>query len=121
MSNTQKRIEFNEKFGMLSVFARFVGIRFICTSYTRTAEEQKILFDKDLSERDGIIKVSYHQLDRARDIAIIGEDGNVINDYKDHPSYTVLGEFWESLGGRWGGRWYKEGKTKFNDIFHFEL
>jgi len=24
------------------------------------------------------------------------------------------------MGGVWGGRWYKEGKTPFDDIYHFE-
>jgi len=115
MSNTQKRVEFNQKFGMLSVYAKLMDIPFICTSYTRTAEEQKLLFDKGLSRCDGYEKKSYHQLDRARDIAIIAENGNVINDYGDHPNYAVLGKYWESLGGRWGGNF--EG---FRDVFHFE-
>tara|TARA_R110002012_G_scaffold112733_2_gene258559 strand:- start:307 stop:648 length:342 start_codon:yes stop_codon:yes gene_type:complete len=31
----------------------------------------------------------------------------------DHPAYTKLGEYWESLGGTWGGR--------FQDANHFSL
>lgn len=31
----------------------------------------------------------------------------------DHPAYVDLGEYWESLGGSWGGR--------FNDANHFSL
>lgn len=31
----------------------------------------------------------------------------------DHPAYKALGEYWESLGGSWGGR--------FNDANHFSL
>lgn len=31
----------------------------------------------------------------------------------DHPAYIMLGEYWESLGGSWGGR--------FNDANHFSL
>lgn len=31
----------------------------------------------------------------------------------NHPAYKSLGEYWESLGGSWGGR--------FNDANHFSL
>jgi hypothetical protein len=31
------------------------------------------------------------------------------------PRYTTLGQYWESLGGVWGGRW----KDPF-DPYHFE-
>ena len=115
MSNTLERIKFNQKFAMLTLNAMVNGINFICTSYTRTAEEQKLLFNKGLSRCDGHEKKSYHQLDRARDIVIIGEDGLPVNDYGDHPDYAVLGEAWESLAGRWGGNF--EG---FKDVFHYE-
>ena len=39
-------------------------------------------------------------------------DGVYITD-GDHPSYVLLGEYWESLGGAWGGR--------FNDANHFSM
>jgi len=116
-SNTFARVEFNQKFGMLSVYATIMEIPFICTSYSRTAAEQHRLFlVGGKTYCDGYEKISMHQLDRARDIAIVDETGAIVNDYGDHPSYAVLGEFWESLGGIWGGRW----KDPY-DIFHFEL
>ena len=31
----------------------------------------------------------------------------------DHPAYRQIGEYWESIGGAWGGR--------FNDSNHFSL
>ncbi|PNH99244.1 M15 family metallopeptidase [Vibrio diazotrophicus] len=31
----------------------------------------------------------------------------------DHPAYVALGEYWESLGGSWGGR--------FDDANHFSI
>ncbi|WP_019275478.1 M15 family metallopeptidase [Vibrio coralliilyticus] len=31
----------------------------------------------------------------------------------DHPAYIALGEYWESLGGAWGGR--------YDDANHFSL
>jgi hypothetical protein len=116
-NNTIKRAEFNHKWGMLSTYALIKGIYFIhpLDGYSRTAEEQNALYNAGKSKRDGYTKVSMHQLDRARDIAIIDEKGRVVNDYGDHPNYEVLGKFWESIGGTWGGRW--EG---FRDIFHFE-
>lgn len=39
-------------------------------------------------------------------------DGEYITD-GDHPKYKELGEYWESLGGAWGGR--------FNDANHFSM
>jgi hypothetical protein len=116
-NNTLKRAEFNHKWGMLSTYALIQGIYFIHpdTGYSRTTEEQNKLFKDGRSKCDGYEKISMHQLDRARDIAIIDEQGNIVNNYGDHPSYEVLGKFWESLGGRWGGHF-----EKFKDIFHFE-
>ena len=116
-NNTLKRAQFNFKFGVLSVYAGIKDIKFIhpLTGYSRTAEEQNELYLKGVSKCDGYEKVSMHQLDRARDLVIVDDKGNPINDYGDHPQYQVLGDFWESLGGRWGGNF-----SNFRDIFHFE-
>jgi len=116
-NNTLKRARFNVKWGLLSVFATINEISFIhpLDGYSRTAEEQNMLFEAGKSKCDGYIKVSMHQLDRARDIAIIDDEGNVVNEYGDHPNYAVLGKFWEDLGGRWGGNF-----ENFKDVFHFE-
>ena len=115
MSNTLKRVKFNQKFAELTFHAMVNGINFICTSYSRTPAEQNALFKAGKSLCDGYEKKSYHQLDRARDIVIIGEDGFIVNDYGDHPGYAVLGGFWEVLGGRWGGNF-----ESFRDVFHYE-
>ena len=114
-NNTLKRCKFNVMFGVLSVYASLKNIKFICTSYTRTAAEQNALFKGGLSQCDGYKKTSYHQKDRARDIVIIDTKGNPVNNFGYHPDYTVLGMFWESLGGVWGGKW-----PNFKDIFHFQ-
>jgi len=116
VSNTLARVKFNQKFGLLSVWASIQGILFICTSYSRTAAEQHKLFLEGKSRCDGYEKISMHQLDRARDIAVVNGAGGIVNDYGDHPDYMRLGEVWEALGGRWGGSW-----ENFRDIFHFEL
>ncbi len=55
------------------------------------------------------IKNSLHRLRLALDVNLF-KDGV----YQEaSSSYTPLGEFWESLGGSWGGR--------FNDAGHFSL
>jgi len=113
MSNTAKRALFNYKFGMLSVYAGCIDIRFIVTAYTRTAAEQSKLYKEGKSKLDGYKKKSYHQLDRARDIVII--DGNDMPIWEFTSNYTRLGEFWESLGGVWGGRW-----ESLKDCYHFQ-
>jgi len=116
-NNTLKRAKFNHKWGLLSTYAAIKDIYFIHPrdGYSRTPEEQNALFNAGKSKCDGYKKVSMHQLDRARDIAIIDDKGNVVNNYGDHPNYAVLGKFWEDIGGTYGGFW-----KKFRDIFHFE-
>ena len=115
MSNTIERVKFNQKFAMLTLHAMVNGINFICTSYSRTPAEQNALFKRGRSKCDGYENISYHQRDRARDIAIIDGNGLIVNDYGDHPDYAVLGEVWEALGGRWGGNF-----ESFRDVFHYE-
>ena len=117
-SNTIYRAEFVRKDSALGIYAWLRDIDYIDTSYHRTAEEQNELFTAGYSQCDGYNKKSFHQLWRAKDIGILEEDGKVI--YKDIPQatldkYEILGIFWESLGGRWGGNF-----KNFRDIFHFE-
>ena len=114
MSNTSLRAEFNVKFGMLSVYASVRDIRFICTSYTRTAAEQRKLFDAGKSMCDGKDSTSLHQRDRARDIVILDADDQPV--WVFTPEYTALGQFWEQMGGVWGGRW-----TEIQDPYHFQF
>ncbi|MFW6132220.1 MAG: M15 family metallopeptidase [Candidatus Aminicenantaceae bacterium] len=113
MSNTRQRAVFNQKFALLSLYAKTQDIDFIIFSYTRTPEEQKKLFDEGKSKCDGYDKISYHQKDRARDIVIIDSSNTPI--WNHIPEYDVLGKFWKSIGGRWGGDW-----SSLEDIYHFE-
>ena len=117
-SNTTYRVEFIYKVGHLFLFASLHSIKLITPQdgWMRTAERQNELFKEGKSKRDGYKKKSMHQLGRAVDIAIIDEEGEVINEYGDHPYYEKLGKFWEeSMGGQWGGNF--EG---FRDVFHFQ-
>jgi len=112
-SNTRKRSIFNQKFALLTLYAKTQDIDFIVFSYSRTAEEQKKLFDEGKSKCDGYKKISMHQKDRARDIVIIDPNDKPI--WNHIPEYDVLGAFWKSIGGRWGGDW-----ASLDDIYHFE-
>ena len=113
-----KRIEFFHRIALLVLYANLKGIRLLPFRFYSTAEEQNKLFKEKKSNCDGYKKRSRHQQWRAIDFVIIDEKGNSI--WKHIPEYDALGETWESLDGIWGGRWFKEGKTKFDDVFHFE-
>ena len=76
----------------------------------RTCDEQAALYAEGRTAPGSIVTDvsgcrSYHVLGRAVDIYI---GSWTCSDYQE------LGEFWESLGGRWGGRF------SFKDCVHFE-
>ena len=119
MTNMLKRSEFERKFALLVTKAALQNIHFVTTSFLRTPEQQKSLFDQGLSLCDGSFKKSMHQRGRARDIVIIDTEGNLI--WEHTADYDFLGNTWEAMGGTHGGRWFKEGKTKFDDPYHFEM
>jgi len=63
----------------------------------------------DAFAHDGHMKGSLHYERLAIDLNLF-----VLGEYKsDTESYRPLGEYWESIGGAWGGR--------FNDGNHFSL
>jgi len=51
--------------------------------------------------RTGHIKNSFHYIGLAQDINLY-KDGVYLTKTEDH---LPLGNYWESLGGTWGGRW----------------
>lgn len=55
----------------------------------------------DALAKDGHIKGSYHYKALAIDLNLF-KNGIYLKDTSDH---KILGEFWESIGGTWGGRW----------------
>ena len=116
---TDDRIKFEYNFAVLTIRAEIKNIRFITTSFLRTAEQQNELFKKNLSKFDGHESKSKHQSGRAKDVVIVDKDGSLI--WGHVPAYDILAEIWESLGGTWGGRWYIDGKTEFDDCYHFEM
>lgn len=55
----------------------------------------------DAHAKDGHIKNSFHYKRLAIDLNLF-KDGEYLPKTEDH---ELLGKFWESIGGSWGGRW----------------
>lgn len=55
----------------------------------------------DAFAHDGHVDGSYHYKRLAIDINLF-RHGTYLSETEDH---RPLGEFWESIGGTWGGRW----------------
>ena len=118
-NNTLLREEFGHKFALFTLYAKDIkGINFIVTDFHRTVSEQNKKFKKGMSLCDGFKKTSYHQKWRAKDIVIIDKKGELVWDHVSE--YNILAGIWKELGGRWGGDWYIDGKTDFDDCYHFE-
>jgi hypothetical protein len=116
MTNAAK---FARKFVDLIQYAEQQGIKVLCTSLWRDPAEQLELFYNHKSKADGVNHFSMHQLGRAADLVILNDDGGT--DWNISWKYHKLGSHWESLGGTWGHRWFEQGKTQFDDIYHFEM
>jgi len=103
--------------GRLLIKALQLGIPVIVFTFYRSPIDQMVEFD---AKRSRTLK-GLHQMWLAIDLALwedADKDGNVDKDeirWKADPRYTTLGQYWESLGGVWGGRW----KDPF-DPYHFE-
>ena len=117
MGKMEKRIKFLWMIGKLFVFAEKNGIALVCFEFFRSTGKQQKKFAKGLSLCDGIKNKSRHQRWRAMDLGVV-KDGVIIWAYCEE--YRLLGEFWESLGGVWGHRWFEKGLMNFDDIYHFQ-
>jgi len=114
------------KLALLTFYAEAKGIRFNLTEFHRTPENQAERYAQGrtkpgniITNCDGVHSHSRHEFWEAADIVIVMDDGRRTLD--PIPEYTILGEIWEQIGGTWGGRWFLDGKTTFNDIYHFEI
>lgn len=95
----------------LKRFAKNVGLPFELRSARRTCQQQDGLYAIGREFPGEIVTnargcKSWHVLGRAFDITIPGAPRS---------DYRTLGEYWESLGGHWGGRF-----TGLDDPGHFE-
>jgi len=77
------------------------------TEWYRTIETQREYLALGLSSTLN----SKHLKGLAVDFAVI-RGGDYL---ADSPIYGLMGEYWESIGGTWGGRW-----TSPYDPYHFE-
>ena len=104
--------------GLLLVFAWFKGIKVVCFTLWRSPADQLA----ELNAGRSRTSTGKHPRWLAIDLAIVDdEDADLVVDkeeirWSSEPRYEILGVFWESIGGIWGGRW-KDPK----DPYHFEL
>ena len=110
----------------LSEYAEVLDVNFIIYDFFRTQEQQRSRYEQGRTEPgsivtnvNGVTVRSKHQDWHAFDILILGPQNR--SRWNADAGYKVLGRFWEFLGGVWGGRWYIDGKTKFNDVYHFQV
>ena len=112
------RWKFLSMVGLLLVFGWFKGIKVICFTLYRSQHDQLVEFNAGRSRTS----VGKHPQWLAIDLAIVDDDdADLVVDkeeirWSSEPRYEILGVFWESIGGIWGGRW-KDPK----DPYHFEL
>ena len=126
MTNTQKRWQFFWKVAQLVVLAWLRGIKVIPIDFHRTAEQQNDRYQQGRSKPgkivtncDGYEKKSKHQSWLAVDLAIPKSDwSDFIWDFTD--DYRKLGELAEHIGLEWGHRWFEQGQTSYDDIFHYQ-
>lgn len=110
-------------FSLLLVYAWTKKIYLIPTSILRTADEQSQRYQQGRTVRgkivtniDGYKKKSKHQRWRAGDVLVMEGGGRSFQSkWRPKEPYGILGEFWEELGGTWGGRW------QLRDYYHFEV
>ena len=96
----------------------------ICFTFHRTPEDQ---LKECLAGRSQIKSGSMHEKWRAKDYCLWDDmDADGVVDVVElrwnwDPFYTAMGEYWESIGGTWGGRFNNGGKDGFADPYHFEF
>ena len=95
------RVIFLRLLAKLILFAEEHGINIFVYEYYRDADRQRDLYKMGKSKCDGFVRKSPHQKGLAVDIAIL-KDGDA--DWES-PHYETLGEYWQSIGGIWGGGW----------------
>lgn len=108
MKLRDKRIEFTDMLASLLLHGMSSGMDMAIDWVKRDADTQAKLVNSGASKT----MKSKHINALAVDILLF-EDGEYLTD-GDHPSYRELGEYWESIGGVWGGSW------GFKDSGHFE-
>lgn len=90
LSYKEKRWKFTQMLGLLLIYMDKAG-------YHAAIDDVKC--------RTGHMKGSLHYEGLAADINLYDSEGKWLPETEDH---LIFGEFWESMGGSWGGR-FKDG------------
>jgi hypothetical protein len=121
MNLSERQAAFTLALGKLIIHADDLGLRVKIQEVNRTIEEQRQNMAAGVSKT-----MDSRHLDKlAADLYILLPSGEAVLDLPD--AYRPLGQFWESLGGRWGGRFGLEDKpelwaTRIGwDPYHFEF
>lgn len=120
MTLREKQTKFLIMDAKLVLFAAEQGSPIFCTEWFRTLEQQRIYVARGVSKT----LYSKHLDGLAKDYVMLSDikDDGIVNYTPDQ--YKKLGEFWESLGGRWGGRFGDNPLTEKIegwDASHFEF
>lgn len=119
MTLREKQAKFSIMVGKLLFKALLLGIQVVILELYRSLETQRGYVARGVSKTLN----SRHLEGLAIDLAFLSDimDDGKIN--YDPERYRVLGEYWEHLGGRWGGRFGDDpttGKIEGWDAGHFE-
>ncbi len=98
MSLTDRQVLHTSRMGKLICFAGAKGIQVKVVEWNRLLETQQEYVAKGVSKTLN----SKHLENCATDLYIIVNGAPT----EDMEQYRALGEYWESVGGRWGGRFH---------------
>ena len=120
MTTRQKQAQFSKMLGQLLVQAILIGTPVVILELYRSIETQKQYVARGASKTLN----SRHIEGLAVDLAFLEdiEDDGKINFSAE--KFRILGEYWESIGGRWGGRFGDNPATpqiEGWDAGHFEF
>jgi len=128
MTRTEERVEFFQRLSrVISILDEEYELEFMIIWYHRTEDQQKALYEigrslpgKKVTNCDGEIKISNHQLWIAADLVLI-QYGKIV--WGRGEGYERLGEMAKVEGLGWGGDWDQDGEVDPTDydIYHVEL
>ena len=115
MTVNQMQFEFTIMQARLVLFAKECGFNLSLREVWREGRRQLELFNAGLSKTMN----SQHLKSLAADFVMF-RDGDPV-EAGDDPDWLTLGEYWEHLGGTWGGRWdMSSAPGQQPDAGHFE-
>jgi len=113
----QLKPEMQIKLAQLYEFAKSKGINFEITSGLRSREQQEKLYQKALANKSA----NGGKMSAAKPGSSRHESGLAIDISGTEAQKKVLGEYWKSIGGTWGGDWGGPGSSTIKETWHFDL